>query len=337
MRSLTQSPNRPTRLGRHSKLTALAASAAALSAWSLIASTSVAAAPSAANPAGHISGVIPARGQTHVSNSFFSGNNLSYHNGPVMLTNKVYAIYWAPGGNGIAAGYDTVINKFFADLAAAQNSTTNVYGIDSQYYNSARQHIANSSSVGGSYLDTQGLPQSGCSDAGLPCLTDAQLQSEIQNDVAINHWTVNSSSFFVLLTGEGIGSCFDSSSSSCAFTQYCAYHGAIGSGSSALMYANMPYADTDPSACDAGESPNANPAADAEINLLSHEHNETITDPQLNAWYDRRGNEIGDKCAWNFGTLSGSTGAEYNQTINSDHYFMQQEWSNKISGCAQHA
>ena len=29
---------------------------------------------------------------------------------------------------------------------------------------------------------------------------------------------------------------------------------------------------------------------------------ETATDPDLNAWYDRRGYENADKCAWTFGT-----------------------------------
>jgi hypothetical protein len=95
----------------------------------------------------------------------------------------------------------------------------------------------------------------------------------------------------------------------------------------------MPYAAYVPSACSAGESPNRNDA-DATINVTSHEHNETITDPLGSAWYDRTGYENGDKCAWNFGTpLGGGTGAEYNQVIGSGHYYLQQEWSNHSSGC----
>jgi hypothetical protein len=59
-----------------------------------------------------------------------------------------------------------------------------------------------------------------------------------------------------------------------------------------------------------------------------------ITDEQGNAWYDLQGAENGDKCAWNFGTATGSTqyGA-YNQTINGGHYELQQEWSNASQGC----
>jgi hypothetical protein len=85
-------------------------------------------------------------------------------------------------------------------------------------------------------------------------------------------------------------------------------------------------------ACDAEQHPN-NDDADATINLISHEHNEAITDPLGNAWFDRFGQENGDKCAWNFGTASGSPGAEYNQMINEDKYYLQQEWSNRSAGC----
>src|SRR5205814_1059532 len=120
-----------------------------------------------------------------------------------------------------------------------------------------------------------------------------------------------------------------------AFSYYCAYHSwfsDIAFNNQTVYYANMPYADTVPSACDAGQHPNGDDA-DATINVTSHEHNEAITDPQGSAWYDRRGYENGDKCAWNFGTTTGPSGAKYNQTINGAHYFLQQEWSNKTSRC----
>jgi hypothetical protein len=88
-----------------------------------------------------------------------------------------------------------------------------------------------------------------------------------------------------------------------------------------------------PTACGSGQSPNANDA-DSTINVVSHEHNEAITDALGTAWYDRRGYENGDKCAWTWGTTSGPTGRKYNQLINGHTYFLQQEWSNQISGCA---
>ena len=136
---------------------------------------------------------------------------------------------------------------------------------------------------------------------------------------------------FLLSRAKGVGSCY--ASSSCAFSQYCAYHSSFSSGGTSVVYANQPYADTVPAACDAGQHPN-NDDADATINVASHEHNEAITDWQGNAWYDRRGYENGDKCAWNFGTALGSTGyGAYNQVIGGGSYYLQQEWWNARSGC----
>ena len=66
---------------------------------------------------------------------------------------------------------------------------------------------------------------------------------------------------------------------------------------------------------------------------LAHDDHIVITDEQGSAWFDSQGAENGDKCAWNFGTVSGPAGAEYNQVINGNLYYLQQEWSNATSGC----
>jgi hypothetical protein len=252
-----------------------------------------------------------------------------------MQTNKTYTIYWVPKDQStytVGAKYKFLIDRFFADVASDSGKTSNVYASDTQYYDWSG-YISYASSFGGSVVDTHPLPPSGCSHPYTSvCLTDAQIQDEIGNVIEEQGWTPGPSAVFFMLTPRGVGSCFDSSSSSCAFTQYCAYHSSFGSGSTVTLYANIPYADTVYGACDAGHHPNGDDA-DATINLISHEHNEAITDPLGNAWLDRSGQENGDKCAWNFGTAHGSSGAEYNQVINEDTYYLQQEWSNRSAGC----
>jgi hypothetical protein len=250
-----------------------------------------------------------------------------------MHTNQTYIIYWAPSDYTVDSSYTSTINQFFADVAAASDNgqTSNVYYSDTQYYDQFGR-ISYSSSVGGSYLDTTTFPANGCSDRYTSvCLSDAQIQTEISRVITAQGWEPGPSALFFMVTARGVGSCYDSSN--CAFTQYCAYHSSFGSGSTATLYANIPYADTVPSACDAGQHPNGGDA-DATINLISHEHNEAITDPLGNAWFDRSGQENGDKCAWNFGTPLGSTnGGAYNQEIGTGRYYLQQEWSNRSSGC----
>ncbi|HZE03835.1 MAG TPA: hypothetical protein VE127_01340 [Solirubrobacteraceae bacterium] len=292
------------------------------------ASAALAARPSPSNPAGKMLGVVPSRHQAGHNKA--GGANLTYHNGPVMRTNTVYAIYWVPPEYTVDSRYESLINQFFGDVAADNGRTSNVYYSDTQYYDTTG-NIAYASTFGGSSVDTDPLPASGCSDSYTSvCLTDSQLQAEISKVIKNQGWKPNSSTEFFMFTAKGIGSC---DGSSCSFSQYCAYHSWIGSGSNATIYANMPYADTVPSACDAGQHPN-NDDADATINVTSHEHNESITDEQGSAWYDRRGYEDGDKCAWNFGTALGLTAyGQYNQVINGDDYYLQQEWSNHSSGC----
>jgi hypothetical protein len=279
-----------------------------------------------------INGMVPRADspEAAAASPFLGSGNLTYHGGPVLVTNRVYAIYWVPAGYTVSSGYQSTINQFFTDVAHDSGSTSNVYWSDTQYTNSAGTHIRYSTSFGGSAVDTKALPASGCKDSYTTvCLSDAQLRTEI-NSVATAHAWSRANAIFFLFTAKGIGSC---SGSSCAFSTYCAYHSSWAPSAGRTYYANMPYADTVPSACDAGNKPN-NDDADATLNVTSHEHNEAITDPRGNAWYDAAGFENGDKCAWVFGTqLGGTSGHFYNQVVNGHHYELQQEWSNQTSRC----
>jgi hypothetical protein len=77
-------------------------------------------------------------------------------------------------------------------------------------------------------------------------------------------------------------------------------------------------------------SPNGNAYLDAMASVLVHEIDEAITDPFLNAYYDSRGAENADKCAWTFGTTTkvgtGASSYIYNWTGGSYKYLIQQNW-----------
>ena len=254
----------------------------------------------------------------------YGSGKLYNHGGPTQTTNTTYTIFWAPSNwsQGFPSGYSTLVNRYFADVAADSGKTTNVYYTATQY-----SGIQYKSTFATSATVTDALPASGCSYSGASvCLTDAQLQSEISSVISRNGWPRNGTTEYFLYTAPGVGSCSDASH--CAFTGYCAYHGWIGSGSTMTTYANMPYVEN-VSGCDAGYHPNG--LGDATINVTSHEHNETITDENGNAWYDLRGYEDGDKCAWSWGAITGN----YNQTINGNHYIAQLEYSNADRGCVQ--
>jgi hypothetical protein len=81
-------------------------------------------------------------------------------------------------------------------------------------------------------------------------------------------------------------------------------------------------------------SPNGDAIADSEINAVSHELFESVTDPALcRSWATNcrvRGNEIGDLCVRDFGTTrpDGS-----NVILHGHQYRLQEEWSNRDGRC----
>jgi hypothetical protein len=240
------------------------------------------------------------------------------------------------------ANYQGLINQYFSDVAAASGSTSNVYSIATQYsdtgYTGAGS-IQYQSTFGGSYVDKDPLPVSGCNDGvDSVCLTDQQIQTEIQTVLTAKGWHGSTTTMYFLMTPNGVGSCFDGTSTQCTTNYYCAYHsGFFDSNSEPVIYANEPYNATI-FGCSDGNSPNGDDA-DATINTISHEHNEAITDPFGGGWWNQSsGNENGDNCAWDFGSPLGSVGGQpYNQVINGHDYWLQQEYSNYGSACFQSA
>ena len=271
------------------------------------------------------------------------GTNLSLRTKPckatcwVMRQNTTYAIYWVPSGQSVADGYETDINQFLTDVAAASGSTTNVYSVATQYYDSTG-FISYQSTFGGSDVDTDPFPANGCNDqVDSVCLTKQQIQTEIGNVIAAKGWSAGPDSLFILMTPNGVGSCYDSFGRLCSSNYYCGYHDSFSLNGQPVVYANIPYdATSGDGNCSSGSSPNANDA-DAAINIISHEQNEAITDPNGNAWSDRAGDEIADLCVWEFGKPLGGNGPNaYNQVINGHDYWLQEEYSNAGSTCRQH-
>jgi len=253
--------------------------------------------------------------------------NLVYHGGPVLHRSTVHAIFWIPSGYSVGTNYEPVIDGFFQNVADASGRSDNDYSVAAQYGDTSGPS-AYQVSFGGSVVDTDPFPANGCTDGPLPvCLTDAQLQAEIDKVIAAQGWKAGLDNEFFIFTPPPVGSCFDASGSYCAYSYYCAYHGSFTSslGNGTVVYANQPYAaqPAAPGSCDTGARPNGDDA-DPTINLISHEQIESITDPLLNAWFDASGYEIGDKCVWNFGPNAGD-----NEQIGTGHYSLQQEWSNQ--------
>ena len=264
------------------------------------------------------------------------GPPLESHGGPVMASNTNYVIYWAPPKSAkYAPKYTSGVDKYFKDIAHDSGGNQNVESVLTQYGAPYVSHF------GGQIKDKDPYPANGCSAAPI-CLTDQQLQNEIRLVVQSRNLPIDLQHEYFLLTPPGVETCAEpnvcSANSSSPF--YCAYHSAFSVPGGVIIYADDPYVFE--KTCDKpSEHPNG-PSDSALLGGLSHEHSESVTDPELNAWYNENGEEIGDICAVHypqreFGEQLGAApdGSPYNQLINKHRYWYQQEWSNEGSACKQ--
>jgi|GEM_PF-593842 len=277
-------------------------------------------------------------------------HNLDYNGGPVMSSNTNYTFYWAPGGSSAyPADYQPGLNRFFEDLAHESGTHTNADSVATQY-NSANGELANySSQFAGAIIDTNPYPANGCVYAVI-CLTDAQIRAELTSYIAAHKLPSDLTHEYFVLTPPGVESCLEGTvcSAGTSHPSYCAYHGAIKpAAGGAIVYADDPYVAG--GICDTANHPNGTTADATITGGLSHEHIESLTDPEPNnAWTDWAGGplgwgyEIGDKCRTfyeptEYGATLGvaPNGARYNQVINGHYYWYQQEWSNQGHSCLQ--
>jgi PKD repeat protein len=296
------------------------------------------------NPRGRFLGVVPHSpdpGSPRGSAPLFGGGNLIYHNGPVMHTNRTHAIFWTPPTFSFPASYKSLIEQYLDNVATDSGKRSNVYSVHTQYADNAPNPTPGAAQYtttnAPSITATDALPASGCPvHAGHPCLRDSQLQTEIASVITANALPTGLGNIYLLFLPSGIDSCDANNTSSCSYNVYCAYHSSFdppGGPVETVLYANQPF--TGPG-CIAPQQPNGN-SADSQISVVSHEHIETVTDPLGTGWWDdSTGEEIADKCGSKYGTaLGGTAGAQFNQQIAGNPYYVQEEWSNVDGGCLQ--
>lgn len=290
-----------------------------------------------------------APGGTPVHSSVPSGEPpLEYHGGPVMHSQTAYAIFWAPSGYSFPAGYTGAITGFLQNVAADSGRSSNVYSVSAQYTDEIG-HASYIDSYGGSTNDTHAYPTSGTcptytglgGESFTACVSDQKMEAEVELVANEQGWPTGLAAEYYVVLPPQAGSCFDAAGNSCFDVEFCAYHSYTLANE--RIYSNISYSPGDPTHCGVEQYPNghANGNVDDTLSSLSHEANESITDPTLEAWFDEEGFENGDECRntpfnEDYGApLGGSSGSLFNQAIGAGHYYLQQEWSNDIDDCAQ--
>jgi hypothetical protein len=223
---------------------------------------------------------------------------------------------WYGNWNGNTA--TTILTDFANNIAPSA-----YFNINTTYYNGSNVHVSNAVHFGGSTTDgySQGT-----------ALSDSAIQTVVASAISSGKLPKDTNAVYFVLTSADV----NATSGFC--TQYCGWHTHGTIGGSDIKYSFVGNPDRCPNACSAQPTgPNGNRGADGMASIIAHELEEAVTDPDLNAWYDRRGYENADKCAWTFGTTStASNGALYNMTLGSRNYLIQQNWVNAGGGyCAK--
>src|SRR6516225_3437469 len=306
----------------------------------------------------HPMDIVPLRGAKNAAGFDQVFSNLDYNGGPLMPSNTDYMVLWAPPGTTpYPPGYVFGLERYFKDLQHDSGGHQNVDSVSAQYNDLTGAFSKYQVTFGGVLLDTDPYPPAQCPTGGKgatgkvkACLTDPQIQTELENFVPSRGLKTDLSHEYFLLPPPGVETCFTNDPTSgfggCSageplnIAAFCAYHQNT-SGSPMLLYANDPFDATNP-LCQDGNNP-TNSIAGGEINGgLSHEQNESVTDPLPNdAWTNgagaNQGQEVGDQCDGMMGTPLGTApnGAKYNQVINGHFYWFQEEWSNQTHSCLQ--
>lgn len=295
--------------------------------------------------------VLPTRGADELRDARSpngSRGTIFYHGGPVLgAGTNVVAVYWSantiydgapkPGAFSTSrtSGDNSLVGFFLRRLGG-----TPYFNINTTYYDENGSSIANVVRYTGYWANNQ----SPVVPAGAQVVTDQQMLDMLSYGFQKGYLTYDPNTLYAIFTqgqvnlGGGFG------------TSYCAYHW-FGTATvdkhgtqKPVLYAAMPDAYAYPAACsmfDAAPSPNGDPHADAVVNVLAHETEETTTDMFGTAWWDGRGYENADKCAWTFGDVQfTSSGAPYNMTLGdastgAKSFLIQRNWVNAGSGyCA---
>jgi hypothetical protein len=239
------------------------------------------------------------------------GNGISLHGGPVILgTTNVYYIWY---GNWAGNTGTTILTDFANGIGGSP-----YFNINTTYNNSAGTKVSNSVHYAGSTTDSYSQGTS---------LSDAAIQTVVSSAISSGRLPKDTNAVYFVLTSK------DVTASSGFCTQYCGWHTHGTISGSDIKYSFVGNPDRCPSACaDQTVGPNGNAGADGMASIVAHELEEAVTDPDLNAWYDNRGYENADKCAWTFGTTYSSGGALANVKLGTRDFLIQRNWVNAAGG-----
>jgi hypothetical protein len=253
-----------------------------------------------------------------------TGNGINYHGGPVLQGSPVpiYVIWY---GNWNGTGSNTQATVSLIDTFLNSLGNTGYERINTTYGDTTG-NVSGNLALAGQVFDTgsQGTK-----------LRNSRISAAISAQLTSGALPTDASGVYLFITSSNV-----SEQGFCS--SFCGFHTRQTLNGKDIKWAFIGNSDRCPSGCEIQSTGPNSPApgvggADGIINVITHESEESITDPDLNAWFDSSGAEDADKCNFKFGpTQTASNGARFNQTFGGHNWMMQMEWENsRGGGCDQ--
>lgn len=238
-----------------------------------------------------------------------------YHGGPVMsASTNIYIVYY---GSFTATQHD-ILDMFLQNVGGSP-----AFNVNTEYYGPANvfvQNVLNYNPATNSYDDAYSMGTS---------LSGSFVTTLLHNAVAGGHLPSDVNGIYILTVSPDV---------KLPKNVWCAYH----THSTAIVTGeDIKYAlAADPPAsvlrsCSGNlatygdtTSPNGDAGMDEVVDSLIHELSETVTDPDINAWYTSNGLEVGDLCNFVYGTtFLAPNGSHANHVFGTRNYLAQEIWS----------
>jgi hypothetical protein len=232
---------------------------------------------------------------TLTTNGKAAAPNMIYHGGPIMTSTVVTPIFW---GTSWTKPGDKIrgINTFYAGIGGSEYLRTN-----DEYTQKNGTHVRSAVTASRALVDLSKAVGGNNTPAIL---------GEVCRVLKNHGITPKANGYYPVYTDVPRGG-----------NGYCAYHSAGSCGGVTVQFGFFWKLDGD-----AGCDPHSSVTGQSEglqalANVSGHELSETVTDRYGNAWFDSKGNENSDKCAWSFGS-------DFVRFKNGSRWQIQGNWSN---------